>query len=451
MADRILVIDPDGAYLESLVDALAAERYRVSGASDAAEAIRFVENTPVDIVLCDITMRSADGVELHRALMRRLGDRTVILTAPADAKELAGEALRRGAFAGLAKPFEASELLLVLRNAQERERASRVHRALTRDLARATGERPIVGASPAMIDLLETLERAAESDAPVLVRGEAGTGKEVLARAIHSQSPRRAASFVGLDCETEASADPDSQRAEWFGRTPRSPGERTRRGLFVEADGGTVLLDHVDALAPGMQQQLLGVLRYGAIRPVGDDTARPIDVRIIAATRGDLADAVARGRFDAELLERLAAIALEVPPLRERRKDVPLLVDHLVGELRGRLGVAARGIADDALERLVSHSWPGNIRELENALERAMLVADGDRIGIRDLPADIVNPEDGSREVDLGLKRARRGLEAEMIRRALRATGGNRTHAAKRLEISHRALLYKIKEYGIRD
>jgi two-component system response regulator AtoC len=453
MAERILVIDDDASLRDSLMLVLSAENYEVSGAADAAAALVIADESPIDIILCDLRMPGMDGLELLPMLSRRLPHSTIILMSAYGSEELAIEALQRGAYDYLAKPFQPNELLLTIRKAHERERLRRKNKALRRDVAREIGERPIVAASSVMIDLLETLERASEFKSTVLLTGESGTGKEVLARAIHGQSPRRNENFVGVNC---AAIPEPLLESELFGHAKGAftGADRAHRGLFVEADGGTLFLDEVGELPTPLQAKLLRVLQEEEIRPVGESKPRAVDVRILAATARKLEEDVESGRFREDLFYRLNVIRLQVPALRERGKDIPLLVDHFVDHFRQRLGSSVRGIADEALERLVSYTWPGNIRELENAIERAMILTQEDRIGLRDLPAEIINPQESSSAIaegDLGLKRARRAMEAELIRRALRATGGNRTHAAKRLEISHRALLYKIKEYGIRD
>jgi two-component system response regulator AtoC len=314
------------------------------------------------------------------------------------------------------------------------------------------GERPIVAASPGMIEVLELIERAAEYKATVLLTGESGTGKEVLARAIHAQSPRRAEAFVAVNC----GAIPETLlESELFGhaRGAFTGADRARRGLFVEADGGTLFLDEVGEMPQALQVKLLRVLQEEEVRPLGESKSRRVDVRVIAATARELEAEVAEGRFREDLFYRLNVLRVVVPPLRERREDIPLLVDHFLAQARDTLGKPVRGISDDALARLVSYRWPGNVRELENVIERAVILARDEQLGVRELPANVVAQDGGIAESagDLSLRRARRAAETEMIRRALRETDGNRTRAARLLGISHRALLYKLKEYEIRD
>jgi len=453
MSGRILIIDDDEALRDSLGLVLAAEGFEVSGAEDGESALRCLEAIDPEIVLCDLRMPGMDGMELLPELRSRLRRATVILMSAYGTEELALEAMKRGAYDYLAKPFQPSEAVLAVRKAQERERLRIANRLLRRDVQRSLGERPIVAASPAMIELLEVMERTASFKATVLLTGESGTGKEVLARAIHVQSPRREQIFVGVNC----GAIPETLlESELFGHAKGAftGADRARRGLFVEASGGTLFLDEIGELPTPLQVKLLRVLQEEEVRPLGEAKPTEVDIRVIAATSRDLEAEVAAGRFREDLFYRLNVVRLQVPPLRERREDIPLLVDHFFAHFRDALGKPLRGIADEVLERLVAYSWPGNVRELENVIERAVILAEGEWITPADLPDNVERPRGpvgASGGADLSLKRARRAAESEMIRRALRATGGNRTHAARLLEISHRALLYKLKEYQIRD
>jgi two-component system response regulator AtoC len=269
---------------------------------------------------------------------------------------------------------------------------------------------------------------------------------------MHALSSRRSHSFVSVQCATRSA---EEISMELFGGSKPGTGatDRTRRGLLLDADRGTLFLDGVGALPLSVQDQILHVLKDEQVQPMSASKSRSVDLRIIAATARNLEDDVANGRFRESLCQRLGSFRLDVPALRDRREDIPLLVDHFLEYHQHESAKPVRAIAEDALECLVAHHWIGNIRELENVIEAAVMLARGDRIAIQDLPrriASAASPEGGSR-TDLCLKSGRRAFEIDLIRRALRATGGNRTHAAKRLEISHRALLYKIKEYGISD
>jgi two-component system response regulator AtoC len=450
MTERILIADDDDALRESLELVLSAEGYEVVTARDGEAALALLEAQPVDLVLCDLRMPGLDGLALLPQIVRRLPGVPVVLMSAYGSADLAVEAMQRGAYDYLAKPFQPSEVLLTLRKARERERLRRANQILQRDVQRAVGDRPIVAASPAMIQVLEIVERAAEFKATVLLQGESGSGKEVIARAIHSQSPRRDEAFVAINCAAIPEALLES---ELFGHAKGAftGADRSRRGLFSEADGGTLFLDEIGELPIALQAKLLRVLQEEEVRAVGESKPRRVDVRVLAATARDLETEVAAGRFREDLFYRLDVVRVKVPPLRERREDIPLLVDHFLRRAPETLGKGMRAIDDDALERLVDYAWPGNVRELENVLERAVILCRGDRLSLADLPPNLTAApaERRSSSRDLSLRRARRAVEARLISEALEATGGNRTHAARLLGISHRALLYKLKEYGL--
>ncbi len=454
MSERILIVDDDEALRDSLGMFLAAEGFDVVLADGAVKALELLEAAPVDLVLCDLRMPGTDGLELLPQIHRRLPGVTVLMMSAYGSADLAIEAMQRGAYDYLAKPFQPSEVLLAIRKARERERLRRANALLQRDVDRVIGTRPIVAASEAMIRVLELVERAAEYKATILLTGESGTGKEVLARALHAQSGRRDDSFVALNCGAIPEALLES---ELFGHAKGAftGADRARRGLFVEASGGTLFLDEVGEMPLALQVKLLRVLQEEEVRPVGESKPRKVDVRVLAATARNLHQEVAEGRFREDLFYRLNVLHIEVPALRDRREDIPLLVDHFVDSSSRSLGKPIRGVADDALARLTNYAWPGNVRELENVIERAVILADSERITLRELPRTVADdataPADSLESGNLCLKRARSKFEADHILRALEATGGNRTHAARLLEISHRALLYKIKEYGLRE
>ena len=452
MSTRVLIVDDDETLRESLELFLASEDYEVVAAADGAAALTQLERAPVDVVLCDLRMPGIDGFELLPQLLRIAPGLTVILMSAYGGRELAIEALKRGAYDYLAKPFPPSEAVLAIRKAQEREKLRRANDLLQRDLSRAVGERPIVAASDKMMAVLELIERAAEFKTTVLLTGESGTGKEVLARALHAQSSRHQQAFVAVNCGAIPEALLES---ELFGHAKGAftGADRARRGLFTEADGGTLFLDEIGEMPLPLQVKLLRVLQEEEVRPVGESKTRSIDVRVLAATARDLTQEVAAGRFREDLFYRLDVVRVTVPPLRERREDIPLLVDHFLAQFRASLGKAVRGVADDALAKLVAYAWPGNVRELENVIERAVILANGDRITLRELPENVAERSPGAPPArasgDHSLGAARRRFEAEWIRDALAAALGNRTHAARLLGISHRALLYKLKEYGL--
>lgn len=316
----------------------------------------------------------------------------------------------------------------------------------------------IIAASRAMKDVIDTIYKIADYKTTVLLTGESGTGKELIAKAIHQTSKRRTKAFIPINC---AAIPENLIESELFGhkRGSFTDAVKDKRGLFEEADGGTILLDEIGELPTHLQVKMLRVLQESEIRLVGDNSNLTVDVRVIAATLRDLESDVLEGRFRDDLYYRLNVVSIHIPPLRERKEDIPVLAEHFIEKQRRRLGLPISGITKDAMSALVEHSWPGNIRELENCIERAMILARGDMIEAVDLPASIIGAPvkraDGDSSIlapdELSIKVQSRLLEIHLINKALEQTKGNRTHAAKLLEISHRTLLYKLKEYGIDD
>lgn len=315
----------------------------------------------------------------------------------------------------------------------------------------------IIGDSASLQHIFEVIGKIANYKTTVLISGESGTGKELIAHAIHNNSNRAAKRFVAINC----GAIPENLlESELFGHKKGAftDASRDKKGLFEEADGGTLFLDEVGELPLHLQVKLLRVLQENSLRPVGDTRLVPIDVRIIAATLRDLEQDVTSGRFREDLYYRLNVINIKVPALRQRKEDLPLLVYHFIEKHRERLHVPVRGISRDAIDQLTEYNWPGNIRELENCIERAMIMTEGEVITPESLPKAIYSnpppqpvPTFNLSDTSLSIKEHSRHIEIELIRRALEKTKGNRTRAAKLLEISHRALLYKLKDYNLGD
>lgn len=458
MLATLLVVDPDATRRETLALALAGEGRSVIGTPDAAGAFALLARHEIAAVFVESGVPGREDFDLVAQLRREHPDLAIVLTGALESESLAQAALRRGAQDHLASPAAPATLALLLRRLAEQAKRRAAADLVAHDGIRSRGERAIVAASDRMIALLEQIERIGPYDATILLHGEQGTGKEALARAIHGQSARRDAPFVAVDCGVL----PDARlELELFGQagTARAQEAHARRGRIAAAHGGTLYLDEITALSPALQVRIVQLIQESAFRPVGEAKSRPVDVRIIAATRRDVDAEVAEGRLRADLLARLDVVRLAVPPLRERRQDIPLLVDHQLAHLRETRAKNVRRVSDQALERLLAHDWPANLRELELAVEWAFLRARGDVIEVAALPDELqhapaqtrTGADVGGPASDLSMRRARREFETDLIRRALARTGGNRTHAARVLEISHRALLYKLKEYGIRD
>ena len=451
MVQRILVIDDEESLLDALSLAFATEGHEVLRASTREQAFSQIQQAPIDAVLCDLRMPGCSGLELLPELSTRIPGVPIILMSAYGDDDLVIQAMQRGAYDYLAKPFSPSEALLTIRKAKERESLRTANRLLQRDVQRAVGLRPIVAASDLMVEVLELIEKAAEFKATVLLTGESGTGKEILARAIHSQSDRRNMPFVAVNC----AAIPESLvESELFGHAKGAftGADRARRGFFLEANNGTLFLDEVAELPVASQATLLRAIQEEEIQPLGQSKSRKVNVRLIAATAQDIGEAVSAGRFREDLYYRLNVLPIQVPPLRNRPKDIPLLVDHYLAAFSESLGKPMQRVSDAALALLVRYSWPGNVRELQNIMERAVILAKETVIGIDDLPHQLKQaPQTNESPHSFSLKAARRRFEKEWIRKALDESFGNRTHAAKLLEISHRALLYKLREYKIED
>ncbi len=314
----------------------------------------------------------------------------------------------------------------------------------------------IIAKSKEMDEIFETIKKISDYKTTVMLFGESGTGKELIARAVHFNSTRKDKPFIAINC----GAIPENLlESELFGHKKGAFTDATRdkKGLFEEADGGTIFLDEVGELPVHLQVKLLRVLQEGEIRPVGDNRLIPVDVRVVAATLRDLENDVIEGRFRDDLYYRLNVISIKIPPLRQRKDDIPILTNHFIKQNMEKLGLPVRGIEKEALKILIEHPWPGNVRELENCIERAMILTENEMITITSLPKAVSSQESNNNQSlhfdddQLSIKYHTKNLEMNLIKRALKKTSGNRTHAAKLLEISHRTLLYKLKEYELSD
>src|SRR5512137_1868218 len=428
--------------------------YDVRAVSNGEDALRELAARDYDLVLSDVRMPRMDGVALLRKALDLHPGITFIVMSAYGTHDTAIEAMKAGAYDYVSKPFKPDEVLLVLRKAEERLRLSRENRRLRSELQGGFRLEDFVGDSPAVQEVVRQVRRVAPTRATVLVTGESGTGKELVARAIHDLSPRAAMPFVAVNC---GAIPAELIESELFGhvRGAFTDASRDKKGLAAEADGGTLFLDEIGELPLPLQVKLLRFLEDEQVRRVGDTRSEKVDVRVVAATARDLSRAVQEGQFREDLFYRLNVLHVRLPALRERPEDVPALVEHFLAKYRRlRPEAPLRGISPEALELLRSHRWPGNVRELEHAIERAVVLADGPVIEEQDLPVDVrAPPERGTPAPrsggDLSVKRAFRALEEQLIREALERTGGNRTRAAELLDLSYRALLYKVKEYGI--
>jgi two-component system response regulator AtoC len=451
---RVLVADDEENLRLVLRTLLRRHGYEVETAATGEEALSLVDSFGPDVVLTDVRMPKMGGLDLLQTLRAKGNEATVIVMSAYGNMDLAIEAMKAGAYDYVQKPFKPDEVVLTLRKAEERESLRRENRALRDEIRKEHRFEDILAKSPRMQEIFRTITKIADYKTTILVTGESGVGKELVARAVHHRSSRRGGPFVAVNC----GAIPENLlESELFGHRKGAftDAVQDRRGLFEEATNGTLFLDEIGELPLALQVKLLRVLEDEKIRRVGDTKDLQVDVRIVAATHRDLTAETKAGRFREDLFYRLNVLHIHCPPLRERREDIPLLIDHFLARNNARLGTRIRGLDTEARRLLYEYSWPGNVRELENTIERAMVLAESDQLVATDLSERIREARDPVQlqlaSGELSVKKTMRIIEEILIRRALQKTKGNRTRAAEVLEISHRALLYKIKDYEISD
>ncbi|MFL5263578.1 MAG: sigma-54-dependent transcriptional regulator [Anaeromyxobacteraceae bacterium] len=441
---RVLVVDDDAGVRFTLREILEAEGLLVDEAEDGAAALERFDASPAHLVVTDLRMPRMDGLELLRRLATRSpAPRVVVVTAHGSERQ-AVDAMKAGAWDYFRKPFENDELVAVVRRALEAARLASENERLTGELALSGS---MVFASEAMRRLAALVARVAPRDVTVLVTGESGTGKERVAEALWRASRRADRPFVRFNC---AALAPELAEAELFGhaRGAFTGAVRARPGLFGEADGGTILLDEIGELAPGAQAKLLRVLQDGEVRPVGEERARHVDVRVIAATHRDLAGLSRKGAFREDLYYRLNVVTLRVPPLRERPEDVAALARHFLARFAERFGAAPIDPPPALLARLAAHPWPGNVRELEHAMESLVALSPDGELDLSLLPG-AAGPAQACGAAHLGLKARVEAYERGVILEALRAARGNRSEAARALGIARVTLHDKLRKYGV--
>jgi two-component system, NtrC family, response regulator HydG len=454
---RLLLVDDDEAACRLLAEVLEREAYRVVTALSADEALAALdEPVPFDAILTDLRMPAKSGLDLLRIVRERDPAALVlVLTAFGDAAA-AGDAIRAGAYDFISKPYDIAALRETLARALGRRRLASVRREhpdRPTDGADGHAGPALVGHSPAIIQVMKTLARVAPSQATVLVVGETGTGKELVARTIHYFSERADRRFVAVNCSALAEGLLES---ELFGhvRGAFTGATTSRPGLFREADHGTLFLDEIGDISLPLQSRLLRALQEHEIVPVGSEAPVKIDVRVLAATHRDLPELVRQGHFREDLYYRLNVVTLMLPPLRERRQDIPLLMDHFLRELAARHGRGPVAVDPEAQRRLLGYEWPGNIRELQNVLERAMLLAEQDVIGHEHLPSEVhqhaASPvAAASPPPNPDPLRSLEEVEREHVMRVLAACGGNREETSRILGISRRTLSRMIQRWKI--
>jgi two-component system response regulator AtoC len=462
---HVLIVDDEMNIRRVLAAMLKREGYEATTSADGEQAMAVLAKTPVDVVVTDLVMPRMGGMDLLKRIAIDFPDVPVIVITAHGSVDSAVAALKSGAFDYITKPFEQEELKKVI------AKAARAHDLERQNVHLTPGENdrpPLVGESASMKAVHEMVARVADSPSTVLITGESGTGKELIAKALHQGSSRRDKPLIKVNC---AAIPKDLVESELFGyeRGAFTGAVGSKPGRFELADGGTLFLDEIGEVPVEMQVKLLRALQESEFERVGGIKTLHVDVRLVAATNRDLKQLIADGRFREDLYYRLAVVPIALPPLRERREDIPLLVSHFIDKYDQRLGKRVEGIEPEALELLTAYSWPGNIRELENLMERSVLFADGSTILASALPDSLrergaihaptpilgvahlgaVSAAGGASMKEI-VRHAQAELEKELIVHALEETGGNVTRAAKRLQISRKSLQVKMKELGLR-
>ncbi|HNY49288.1 MAG TPA: sigma-54 dependent transcriptional regulator [Smithella sp.] len=445
----ILVVDDDYAHRLMLKKLLGGWGYAVLEADDGAVAIEAVRQKSFDLILMDIRMLNVSGIEaLEQIRIINPVVPVIIMTAYASV-ETAVNAMKKGAYDYLTKPLDFDELKIVIARATEHNRLKLENENLKIRLERQFDRQNIIGRSLPMSRLLETVAQVAPTEATVLITGESGTGKEIIANAIHYNSPRKQASFVKINC---AALTETLLESELFGHEKGAftGAERRREGKFVQAHGGTLFLDEVSEMSRAMQVKLLRVLQEREVTRVGGSELLKIDVRVIAASNKDLKDEIQKGNFREDLFYRLNVVSLNVPPLRERREDIPLMAQHFLDVFAGRNHKAIRGFTPRALEKIMAYHWPGNIRELMNAVERAVILARADVLDEEEI-ALIMEDRGGKEDITVPERSlpnlSLEDIEKQSILEMLKNCGGNKSETARRLGITRKTLRTKLQKY----
>ncbi len=447
---RILTIDDEALHAELVSDALAAVGYPVDIATSGQAGLERLRQTPYDLLITDLKLGDIDGIDLIRQSRTIHPFLAVIVVTGHGTVESAVQAMQQGASDYLQKPLEIAALRIKVEKALEGQALRRRTEELERRIDTKFGFEGIIGSSHAMHAIIQRLSQVAGTDVSVLLTGESGTGKELAAKAIHSNSRRRGKVFVPLNC---AALSGGILESELFGHEKGAftGATYTRKGRFEHCHGGTLFLDEVGDIPLETQVKLLRVVEEGVVTRIGSNTEIPVDVRLISATHRDLRKRIEEGEFREDLFYRLNVVSIEIPPLRERTADIPLIVNHFIGEYARIHEKGNTGISHDALRVLTRYAWPGNVRELKNAIENMIVISAGPILGVEDLPAHI-RPEDPVTENDgIRVGMTIHELERQLITATLEAVGGNRKEASRLLGIGERTLYRKIAEYGLRS
>ena len=454
-AKTLLIVDDEENMRHMLSALLKKFDYRIDTAADGHAALGLVEKTRYDFILCDIRMPGMDGMGFLKSARDRIQGSTVIMMSAYGSIDTAIAAMKQGAYDYISKPFKPDEVYLALKKAEEREALKSENLRLKAKIEKLQANcqfGDMVGQSPLILSVFKLAEKAAGFDTTVLITGESGTGKELVARGLHQASGRREKPMVPVNC---GGIPENLLESELFGyiKGAFTGADKNKPGLFQAADKGTIFLDEIGEMPLALQVKLLRVLQENEIRPVGDEKIHRVNVRVVAATAKNLEREVREGRFREDLFYRLNVLHIKIPPLRDWKEDLPLLCRHFIDLFNAKYEKKVSGVAPDALHLLQQYHWPGNVRQLENVIERGMVLTEEAVLLPEHFPPELIGgPGDGEAENgadEYSLKAARMTVERRMIIKALTATNGNRTRAARMLEISHPSLLSKIKSYRI--
>jgi len=451
MTAQLLIVDDDASHLEMLTTLLQGWGYGIDTADDGGLAMEKIQVSPYDLVLMDVRMAGVDGIEAMQRIKEYNPAIPVLIMTAYSSVDNAVEALKSGAYDYLTKPLDFDVLQHTLQRALDHVRLASENASLRQRLPPGAREFPIVGKSRAMQDLMDMVATVAPTEATVLITGPSGTGKELVAKAIHAGSERSEGPLVTVNC---AALKDSLLESELFGHEKGAftGADRRREGKFMQAHTGSIFLDEITEIPMAMQAKLLRVIQEREIERVGGDNPLYVDVRIIAATNRDLTRVMEEGDFREDLYHRLNVFRLDVPALNEREGDVPVLAQHFLQEYADKNRKQIKGFTPQAMDLLVKHDWPGNVRELENAVERGVILASGEYITPRELPLSITRQEDGEEE-DAVVPGGRNleEVEKQAIRATLQQTGGNKSEAARILGITRATLHKKLKRYGIEE
>ncbi len=451
---HLLIIDDEKNYLLVLQAMLEVEGYKVTTLNDPETALPFLEESEVDVVVTDMKMPRVSGREILESVKKNWPHIPVLIMTAFGSIESAVEVMKYGAFDYITKPFANDELLLSLQNAVELSTAHRQYRLLQEAMEVRYGTHQIIGRSRGIRDVLNMVERAAPSRSTVLISGESGTGKELVARAVHVSSPRKDGPFVSVNC---MALNPGVLESELFGHEKGSftGAIAMRRGRFEQADGGTLFLDEIAELTPDLQVKLLRVLQEKRFERVGGGDEIEVDIRVVAATNKNLHELIESGTFRDDLYYRLNVVEVHLPPLRERREDIPLLVAHFAENFAKENEMSIKAFSNEALNYLTGYEWPGNIRQLQNVVERCTVLVQSETINVDNLPPEVRDEEAQFKSavdllpVQLDLADTMEKIEAALVRRALARSQFVQVKAAEFLGISKSLLQYKLKKYSI--